>query len=187
MICWKLRSQFETIQNNFRIGNLPSEWHTQEWPALLVLCRDYSNSLNSQAILKRESSKPLPGPTSHDRANHHKKIRQWFLNPMNYKAELETEQKKCGEKCCIYHLTDSHPTDQCSIKKECDQILAQRTQSNTNQSSTSGSTGQLRSITEESMEDIVEADSSDMMPESEPNDTNEIELIYFARVKNHYL
>ncbi|MFN9979031.1 MAG: hypothetical protein ACK53Y_03915 [bacterium] len=45
----------------------------------------------------------------------------------------------------------------------------------------------MRSITEESMEDIVEADSSDMMPESEPTDTNEIELIYFARVKNHYL
>jgi len=119
-----LGREFETIQKIFRIGNFPPEWHTQEWPALLVFCRNYSNSLNSQTILKRESSKPPPGPPSQDRANHHKKIRQWFLNPMRYKKELEAEQKKCGEQCCVYHLSDTHPTAQCSIKKECDRILA---------------------------------------------------------------
>jgi len=182
-----LGQEFETIQNNFRIGNLPPEWHTQEWPALLVFCRNYSNSLNSQTILKRESSKPPPGPPSQDRANHHKKIRQWFLNPVRYKKELEAEQKKCGEHCCVYHLSDTHPTAQCSIKKECDRILAQRKKSDNNRSSTSGSTGQLRNITEETMEDVVETDPSDMMPEPEHNDTNEIDLFYYARVKNHYL
>jgi hypothetical protein len=56
-----------------------------------------------------------------------------------------------------------------------------------NRSSTTGSTGQLRNITEETMEDVIETDPSDMMPEPEHNDTNEIDLFYFARVKNHYL
>jgi hypothetical protein len=36
-----LGPEFEAIQHNFRIGNLPTEWHTQDWPTLLVLCRDY--------------------------------------------------------------------------------------------------------------------------------------------------
>lgn len=46
-----LRSDFETVQKNFCIGNLPSEWHTQNWPTLLVLCCDYFH-----CILKREPS-----------------------------------------------------------------------------------------------------------------------------------
>jgi len=40
-----LGPEFETIQNNFRLGNLPSAWQTQDWPSLLVLCRDYYNSI----------------------------------------------------------------------------------------------------------------------------------------------
>jgi len=45
----------------------------------------------------------------------------------------------------------------------------------------------LRNITKETMEDVIETHPSDMMPEPEHNDTNEIDLFYFARVKNHYL
>jgi hypothetical protein len=37
--------EFEAIQSNYRIGNLPSPWNTQDWPMLLVLCRDYYNSV----------------------------------------------------------------------------------------------------------------------------------------------
>jgi len=35
-----LGNEFETIQNNFRINNLPAKWNTQDWPTLLTLCRD---------------------------------------------------------------------------------------------------------------------------------------------------
>ncbi len=49
-----LGMEFESIQNNYRIGNLPTEWNTQDWPTLLVLCCNYSNSVNSQVLLKWE-------------------------------------------------------------------------------------------------------------------------------------
>ncbi len=48
-----LGSKFESIQNNFRIGLLPPEWQTQDWPTMLALCRDYSNSVNPQGLLIR--------------------------------------------------------------------------------------------------------------------------------------
>jgi len=32
-----LGSDFDTIQNNFRINNLPQAWQTQDWPSLLTL------------------------------------------------------------------------------------------------------------------------------------------------------
>jgi hypothetical protein len=51
-----LGPEFETILNNFRIGNLPNEWKTQDWPSLLVLCRDYFHSIKPQSILQTTSS-----------------------------------------------------------------------------------------------------------------------------------
>jgi hypothetical protein len=33
-----LGAEFAPIQNNFRIGLLPAEWRTQDWPSLLALC-----------------------------------------------------------------------------------------------------------------------------------------------------
>jgi hypothetical protein len=38
-----LGPEFETIQNNFHIGNLPTDWNTTDWPTILILCRDYYN------------------------------------------------------------------------------------------------------------------------------------------------
>jgi len=38
-----LGPEFETIQNNYHIGNLPSAWQTESWPDILILCRDYYN------------------------------------------------------------------------------------------------------------------------------------------------
>jgi hypothetical protein len=61
-----LRSDFETVQNIFRIGNLPSEWHTQDWPTLLVLCCDYFHF-----ILKREPSSDGSVINPVDRVAHH--------------------------------------------------------------------------------------------------------------------
>jgi hypothetical protein len=65
--------------------------------------------------------------------------------PRKYKAELEAEQKEDTEKC-IYHLSDSHATEECNIKKECDRLIAQRLTSVTNKSSQSS--GQLRNVKE---------------------------------------
>ena len=164
-----LGSEFECIQNNYRIGNLPAEWNTQDWPTLLVLCCNYSNSVNSQALLKQESPKP-PGTTgisSHDRANHHKKIRQWFLNPTKFKNELETEQKKCAGKC-IYHLTDSHTTEDCNVKKECDKFLSAKKSTNS-----IATTGQLCQNTEELSQDEIDDDAGNVSNEDIHNDTNE--------------
>ena len=71
-----LGSEFETIQNNFRIGNLPSEWHTQDWPTLLILCRDYFHSINPYGILKRDLTNDAGAMNPADRAAQHKKVKQ---------------------------------------------------------------------------------------------------------------
>jgi hypothetical protein len=47
-----LGSDFTQIQNNFRIGLLPDEWKTQDWPSLLVLCRNYAHSVRPQGLTK---------------------------------------------------------------------------------------------------------------------------------------
>jgi hypothetical protein len=50
-----LGPEFETIQNNFCIGNLPSAWNTLDWPTLL--CRDYYNSVKPGSFNCRFFSK----------------------------------------------------------------------------------------------------------------------------------
>jgi len=40
-----LGADFAPIQNNYRISLLPDAWKTTDWPSLLVLCRDYANSV----------------------------------------------------------------------------------------------------------------------------------------------
>jgi hypothetical protein len=111
------------------------------------------------------------------------------MNPVKNRAEMEAEKTKHPGKC-LYHLTKSHPTCDCYIKKECEKLLAARRSngSNTNStSSTSGTNGQLQNITEIVDEDIPieEEETFNMMPDS--NDTNEDKLFYFMRIKNHYL
>jgi hypothetical protein len=113
-----LGSEFDTIQNNFRIGNLPPHWNTQDWPTLLILCRDYFNSVKPQGISKHEQS----NDTNFDRAAQHKKVKEWFMNPSKFRREIEAEQRKHSGKC-IFHLTKSHPTEECNVKKECDKLL----------------------------------------------------------------
>jgi hypothetical protein len=66
-----LGPDFGPIQNNFHIRLLPDSWKTTDWPMLLVLCRDYANSVRPQGH-KNESS----NDTSFDRAAHHKKVKQ---------------------------------------------------------------------------------------------------------------
>ncbi len=84
---------------------------------------------------------------------------------------------------CLFHLSKSHPTADCNVKKECEKLLAE--QKAKNSSATASTTGRLRHIQEDIFEDVLD----DSLPEveQEPNDTNDELLHYFARVTNHYL
>ncbi len=172
-----LDSEFDTIQNNFRIGNLPPHWNTQDWPTLLILCRDYFNSVKPQGVLKRDQ----PGDSTFDRAAQHKKVKEWFMNPSKFRRDIENEHRKHSGKY-IYHLSKTHTTDECNVKRECDKLLADRKNSSPS-TQNAGSSGQLRNLKEEIFEDAV----SDDVTDDSTNDTNEDQLLYFARVTNPYL
>jgi hypothetical protein len=181
-----LGTEFSTIQNNFRIGNLPTEWHTQDWPTLLVLCRDFYHSVNPQGILKSDSPSDNHKLSQTERLAHHKKVKQWFLNPTKFRRDIEAEQKKHPGKC-IYHLSTSHPTTDYNVKKECDKIISENKNSNTPSTASNGSSGHLRNLKEDAFEDAVSEEVGDVLPDSQSNDTNEEDLYYFARLSNHYL
>jgi len=180
-----LGPEFKTIQNNFRIGNLAEEWKTQDWAKLLILCRDYSNSVHPLGISKHASTSDSNFLSQNDCVAHHKKVRQWFLNTTKYCVEIETEQKRYAGKC-IYHLSSSHCTDDCHIKKACDQQRSEKHQPGV---STSGSavTGKLRNLKEEGSEDKSPEALSKTLLDTTSNDTNEADLYYFACLTNHYL
>jgi len=186
-----LGSDFEAIQNNYRIGNLPAAWNTQDWPTLLVLCRDYYNSIKPLGVHpKKDSANPSSSQSgvTFDRINHQKKVRQWFMQPTKYCKEIEREQLKCPD-MCLFHMSKTHTTEECNVKKECDKLRQAKSSSTGNASSgvvTSGQS-QLRHITEELFEDAVYEDVSDSVVEEGINDTNQDILNYFSRVTNHYL
>jgi len=179
-----LGSDFESIQNSYRIDNLPSSWKTDDWPTLLILCRDYYNSLHPTGPPSKKDSTPGDHifASKQERVAHQKKIRLWFMNPVKFKKELDTEQKKYVGKC-VYHLCDNHPTSSCNVKRECEKLIAD----NVSTSQVSSSTGQLRHISEETFEDAVELRSSEADLDEFANDTNEESLHYFACITNHYL
>jgi hypothetical protein len=64
--------EFEPIQNLYCLDNLPVAWRTTHWPTLLILCRDFYNSVNPLGVTKKESILD----NGLDRAAHHKKIKQ---------------------------------------------------------------------------------------------------------------
>ncbi len=41
-----LGDEFQPLQNSFRLGTILEDWKTQNWPSLLVLYRDFNNSVN---------------------------------------------------------------------------------------------------------------------------------------------
>ena len=140
---------FETIQNNYRIGNLPAGWHTNDWPSLLVLCRDYYNLIKPQGLTCREPTGNLT--STFDRAAHQKKVKEWFFEPLKYCKEIGEEQAKFAGKC-LYHLTKSHQTCDCYLLKESDKP-GKTDHSNKKQN---GTTGQLRYVTEDVSEEVVD-------------------------------
>jgi hypothetical protein len=70
-----LGPDFAPIQNNHRIGLLPDAWKTTDWPTLLILCRDYANSVRPQGSTKQDKSDFATNPNL-DRSAHHKKVKQ---------------------------------------------------------------------------------------------------------------
>jgi hypothetical protein len=181
-----LGPEFESIQNNFRINNLPSKWSTQNWPQLLTLCRDYYNSVKPKISTNRIQTNTTDG--QFDREAHQKKVKSWFMNPVKFCQEIEREQN-CHPGKCIYHLAKSHPTEKCGVKIECDEILAERKKSKSPTPSTSATTttGQIRHITEEQFVDTESEEIIETMSDNNGNDTNDDALYYFARLSNHYL
>jgi len=177
-----LGTEFEPIQHSFRIGSLPSTWHTQDWPTLLVLCRDYFHSVRPQGITKQT----IPLDQNLDRVAQRKKVKEWFMNPDKFSKEIEAEQRKHPGKC-IYHLSKTHPTTQCDVKKECDKILLAKKTSGGNQRNSQTSQGQLRHITEEFVQEEDHEECEEVSSEEIPNDTNEEVLNYFTCVTKHYL
>jgi hypothetical protein len=180
-----LGSEFEPLQHNFRLGSIADEWKTQDWPTLLVLCRDFYSSVNPKGPLKRTRDSDSDRMSEAERSAHHKKVRNWFMNPSRFKSELEAEQKKHPGKC-VYHLSKTHSTDTCAVKKECERLLASRSNSQTASSPPSSSTGQLRHLTEETFEDALVYPIDDSTEEVS-NGTNEDSLHYFSHLSNHYL
>ncbi len=177
-----LGSEFETIQNNFRIDNQPTKWYTKEWSTLLILCRDYYNSVRPQGLIQTPSTMSC----YIDHTAHRKKVKNWFMNPVKFKKKIEAEQAKHPNKC-IFHLSKTHPTETCQVKKECDALLSAQKSASASSTSTTSS-GRLHHITEETYEDsLTEDDVVDTVTEHEDNDTKEDELIYFANLTNHYL
>jgi hypothetical protein len=108
-----LGPEFKPIQNNYHIDNLPSAWKTTSWPSFLVLCHDYYNSVNPMGPSKMTD---YFLEANLDPNAHHKKIKQWFINPAKYSIEILAEQQKFSGRC-IYHLTKPYETDDCHIKK----------------------------------------------------------------------
>jgi hypothetical protein len=173
-----LGPQFETIQNNFHICNLPTDWNTTDWLTFLILYRDYYNSVKPQGLPWRDSSNNLN--STFDCAAHQKKVKEWSLSPIKFFKKIADEQAKYQGKC-LYHLTKSHQTCKCHVLKEGD-----KTGNSTTNSGQASGTGQLWHITEDLVDDIVDASLEDKSGEL-GNDTNDESLQYFARVSNHYL
>jgi hypothetical protein len=177
-----LGHDFEPIQNLYHLENLPVVWRTTHWPTLLILCQDFYNSVNPLGIQKKE---PILD-TGLGRAAHHKKVKQWFLSPSKYCKGIKQEQKKYPDKC-IFHLSKSHPSADCNVKKECDKLIHSKKSSSISSDQTV-KTGTLCHITEEIFEDAAEVVVSDSHTDEVPdNDTNKDALLYFARVSKHYL
>jgi hypothetical protein len=112
-------------------------------------------------------------------------IKEWWLNPVKYCQLIEAEQKKHPGKC-LFHLTKSHQTSNCAVKKECDQIVASKSNNASSVSGSLATSGQLRHLTDDSSEEIVE-ESVDLTAEEQSNVTNDDVLHYFACITNHYL
>jgi hypothetical protein len=148
-----------------------------EYARLAYFVSSLPQLLKPQGLIKCDSSS-----LTFDRDAHQKKVHQWFLSPTKFSKEIAKEQLKFPDKC-LYHLTKSHPTYDCHVKKEC--ALCSANASSSNASSSVG--GQLHHLTEDTVEKIVDNEDNDDCVDSINNDTNEADVLYSVHVSNHYL
>lgn len=106
------------------------------------------------------------------------------MHPSKFCHEIKSEQCHCPGKC-LCHLSKTHQTVDCTVKKECDKFLAAQKETKT-QPSVSNTVGQLHYITKDFFKDAVTDDSADALLDHS-NDTKEDELHYFAHMTDHYL
>jgi len=100
---------------------------------------------------------------------------------------IEAEQR-CHPNKCIFHLSKTHQTENCAVKKECDCILAGSNPKHSNVPDVNNSTtGHLRHITKDSEVHEDVDDQFDNQCDLLVNDTNEDALLYFERLSKHYL
>jgi hypothetical protein len=181
----KMASALAEKYNNFGINNLPKEWKMQEWPKFLSLCRDYYISVKPTAS-DRKSTNP---EISFDKEAHQKKIWDWCLNPLKFCKHIENEQHGHPNKC-IFHLSKTHQMENCSVKKECDCIVASMQNTSKLNGQATTTTGQLCHITTEHdvepLKSVIE-ENIDIDFDMIGNDTNKEALLYFDRISKHYL
>jgi hypothetical protein len=181
-----LGTEFTPIQNNYRIGNLPEAWKTTHWPSLLILCRDFYNSVNPKGLLST-SDKDATTDSFNQRMAQQKKVKEWLLNPLQYCKEIEKEQQKYPGKC-IYHLSKTHSTDSCHIKIECEKLASTKRKPGNSSTPTSSTSGHLHHMQgDEDFEAAISAEPDTENMNVLDNDTNADSLPYFARMTNHYL
>ncbi len=114
----------------------------------------FYNSIHPQGPPKKDTiSQEGSFLSEQERAAHHKKVRQWFLNPTKYCTEIEGEQRKYPGKC-IYHLSKSHPTHDCNIKKEPEKLVTEQKKL-PNSSSSSISSDQLWNLKKRSLKMLL--------------------------------
>ncbi len=127
-----------------------------------------------------------PSDTTFDKEAHQKKIQDWFMNPVKFQKYIENEQRRHPNKC-IYHLSKTHQTEQCAVKKECDRLVANMQNSTASSGHTPTSTAHLRHITEDEHTDSLIEETLDTELDMSGNDNNEEALLYFDRISKHYL
>lgn len=155
---------------------------------LLNLCCDYQNSVKSTSSFKhpgKDSGKD-PKDASFDREAHQKKVCEWFLNPTKYSHELDAAYHKYPGQC-IYHLSKTHLTPACFIKKECEKSLVDNVSGTTPTTLSSSATARLHHMMDDEFEDASPNELIVDCDDSSSNDTNDAILAYFARMSNHYL
>jgi hypothetical protein len=76
-----LGNEFEPVQHNYRLDNLPQKWKTADWPELLILCRDYFNSVKPQGVTK---------PSTHSDSFVDHIAHQKFMTPIKNTLPLKT-------------------------------------------------------------------------------------------------
>jgi hypothetical protein len=101
------------------------------------------------------------------------------LNPTNYFREIEASHHRYPGQC-IYHLSKTHLTSSCFIKRDCEKLLAEGPSSSPQVSSSPPTSICLRHITDETFKDASTDELLADYEDSSTNDTNDAVLAYFA-------